>query len=292
MVLDFLLVKGDRVVMKMDPEARSWRSGLPDGIQGTVVGKLRYRRYANRYGIDTYSFAQPGIYELDGVPQVKWDNGETATASSYDIDAVDVAKFKQRLETQWHAPMRTGEDRNKLEHRLRNCVRLGDLPDAKFYELDRVHVKPFDSAGTVKSVMYSWALNDETGQFIDERGMCYHVELDRGGSTHVNDVDLELLMRGNMYNHVNGLPLEFVDIREEISWAKGLTQITEVRNPETQLYSWTKESALAAIQSGVGDCMTAGNGLFNTGWRVAVWKCKDSELGQRARLATMKSFNL
>lgn len=296
MFADFLLVNGDRVVIKMDPEARGWRGGLPDGTKGTVVGKVRYRRYATRYGIDTYSFAQPGIYELDGVPRVKWDTGVTDSVSTYDIEAVDTKKFEQRVEAQYRSAVRAGEDGKEIEHRFRNMVRLGDLPDAKFYELDRVRVSCFNDTGTVKEVMYTWALNEQTGQCNDERGMCYRVDLDRGGSTHVHDNELELKMRGNMYNHLHGLPLEFVDIREEISWAQALTQTKEIRNPANQLYSWTKESALAAVESGLGDCITAGgglfSGLFNSGLHISVWKCNDSDLGRRVRLATMRGFGL
>lgn len=167
---------GDRVVMQMDKEARSWgRKGPEDGTEGTIIGKYRATVHRLRYGIDT-SFWKPGVYEQDGVAIVHWDGHEPdltvidglsytspsdasafaaklrinpvalkaamefSRTSDTDMALVDREEADRRYQEEWVSPVLTEKTvtRHQQEDKLLNVQRVGDLPETMAWEGDRI----------------------------------------------------------------------------------------------------------------------------------------------------------
>lgn len=287
-MLHEMLQVNDRVYMKMDPEARSWgREGVPDGTQGTVIGKERITRYYSRIGIDA---PYHGVWEQDGVAIVKWDTGEEGPTDGYSIYLVDPiadAAARERHSNFMHLPY------FEAQRIHRNAVRISDLPETPFYEYDVVqpgsHARLDDrELMRVRSIMYTWVTDKQPA-------MVYQVDgLDRQGNptwcTYLREYELELVERGNVYKHYHNQPLTFKDLREEAEFAALLQKRDELRNPKYGNYKWTKEDALEAIRTGVGDSMSLG-GLFGVP-SISVYRFHDRDLGERVRKETCKGFDL
>lgn len=293
-MLQIYLVKaGDpiRVSVKNSDDTRGYRGIKPFNTRATIVGKTRSRYWSSRWGIDMYSRKMPGVYEEDSCIIAQFKNtGETEVINMYDFDFVRKNTFMERHSELVAPRLKNGERSTDIEHDLRNMVRIGDLPETKFYELDRVKVAPFACDGTINHVQYSWALNED-GSYQDDRGMCYSVCLDSGGLSYLHDGDLELISRGNIYNLANDKPVKFADLSAEANFAKGRYQFEEVRNPANGLFVWNEKEALDALSAGIADGFYSSN-LFPTinGSRLNPVKFHDADLGKRVRNITLLGF--
>jgi hypothetical protein len=78
---------------------------------------------------------------------------------------------------------------------------------------------------------------------------------------------------------------------EEIHFFYALGHYTEVRNPRSELYCWTKEEALESAAAGICDCLSVSRGLFGSGPHVSVVRFNDRELGERARRMFLREFS-
>lgn len=169
---------GDRVVMNMDEESRSWgRPGPKDGAEGNIIGFVRYPDFRSRLG--RYSKVEPGIYEGNGVPIIHWDgfdvdptlvNGhshfidhdiahetglylgtaedlrtvmEFSRTSCDDMALVDQEEAERRYQEEWMIPVLRDRSISAREQevKLLNIVRLGDLPETMAWEGDIIYPK-------------------------------------------------------------------------------------------------------------------------------------------------------
>ncbi len=295
---------GDRVVVKMDPEARAWgRKGPPDGTQGTIIGKTRVTRYEGRFG-NSRHFYEPGVYERDGSFIVLFDSAEditglslddvigknTLTGLDYDIQFVDSAIAAQRL-AEYHA---FSDDYITRQRHFENIVRIGDLPDTAFWEGDIVLVtregfSDYPELHTqIEHVEWYWEGRPYQIQWIDAKTGKYAGR----GHTYANEADLCLIERGNVWREAHGEPLIFRNIIEEAAYANGTGRTEEVRNPATELYAWTKDEALVAIKHGIADGFSLSTGFFGSGPSIHVNRFTDRNLGERVRAETLNGFGV
>lgn len=291
---------GERVKMLESADAREWRWMPPTDTEGTITGRHRYKQWSTRYGIDLYS-RDPGIYEMDGVPTVKWDGIDKDYDNPYDFVAIDKKAYDERYQRLYLGPLRSvdfdfragrkwARHRYDVEDKLNNTVRLGDLPDSKFWETDKVNSNY--GFGTVDEVMYSWCIDPSTMQFKDERGMCYRVSLDRGGTMYLHDNGdgLEILSRGPLFKLKQGETPTFGDLKEAIAFEFGLNKAEEIWNPISENYVWTPEQALDAIKKGTVDGMKMSNGFFGASSSLHVYKLDNQELGEQVRRVTIEGW--
>lgn len=286
--VDRLLVPGDRVVCKMDPEARGYgQKGPPDGTLGTFKGHTRFRQNRSRYGLDRY-FYEPGIYEADGVAIIEWDDG-SSDVSGWAHEMADKDEYERRFAA-YHAV------KDKPHNYGENIVRVGDLPETKFYELDIVRTKFPDTERTglrtrVAAVQWGWEKHpNQVGNvyqidWVDENG-----EYAGMGHTYMNDGDLELVERGNLWKEFHGEPLVFKSLKEEIAFARGTGRYKEIRNPASNLYSWTGREAIEAVRSGIADGFTMSGSFFGLSPRPSLYKFENRDLGERVRQTTIAGF--
>ena len=304
MAYAFNVQPGDLVVMKMDSEARSWgRKGPPNGTEGVVAGFYRATIFEGRTGVGRF-FREPGVYEKNGAPLVLW-NKEVPdlvpeAASVHEIEFKD-SEVKKRRFAEYHAlPEADFTLRRDLAD---HTVRLGDLPETKFWEGDIVNV-PVDHDFydpdfllRVTSIQFNWAKD----VVDDPRGMCYHVEFVHArtreyaqrGTTYLHDNILTLVERGLVWKEEHGEPLVFASLMAEADFHNSVGRTIEVRNPASQLYSWTKDEALDAIRIGIADAMSVGSMVLDPcTTRISVRRFKDRDIGERVRAATMEGFGI
>jgi hypothetical protein len=151
--LENVAFEGMRVVMKMDKEARYWgRKGPPDGAEGTLVGRQRYRAYKSRFGIDRYGF-EPGVYEQDGTWLVKMDDpahgdievsgvptGIYHGSGDFDVAEGSRAEYNERADKLWHIPVNREKTVSYREQEgiLSNRRMVSELPESLAWERDTV----------------------------------------------------------------------------------------------------------------------------------------------------------
>jgi len=286
--VDKLLVKGDRVIMNMNEESRGWAGDKypPNGTLGTFLGRHRIQIYRGRVGVDRY-FYEPGIYEADGAAIIEWDNGSTAV-DGWSHEMADKEEYNRRF-TAYHAI------ENKPNDYGENVVRIGDLPETKFWEGDIVKREFHDSSELnrmrISSIQWHW---DK-----DDRGWCYNVEwvnedntYARRGSMYLHDYELELIERGNVWREAHNQPLYFNNFEEEVTFERLVGRYEEVRNPKSKLYSWTKDEVLIAIKDGIVDGFSMPEGLFGGERKIQTLRLKNRELGEKLRESTLKGFGI
>lgn len=297
---------GDRVVVKMDPEARAWgRKGPRDGTEGIILGKTRVLRYEGRFG-NSRHFYEPGVYERDGSFIVLFDGDEDVTGLSldeiiakntmdgldYDIQFVDPNLAAQRL-AEYHA---FSSDYMARQTHFENIVRVGDLPETAFWEGDTVLITNgrFDDEyrqnlhTQITGIEWYWDNRPYRVRWIDPV-----TGKDAGcGTSYINEADLSLIARGNVWREAHGEPLIFRDIREEAAYASGTGRTEEVRNPANELYSWTKDEALVAIKHNIADGFSLSAGFFGSGTSINVIRFTDRDLGERIRAETLNGFGV
>lgn len=300
MVMGKLLRTGDRVRMKMDPESRPYfPKAVPDGTEGTVVGKYRATGIIEaRYPI---LCRKPGVYELDGVAWIQWDSypegvdpedEDVRRGSDQHLEAAPsfVDEYNRRYKEEWPVRNEDGSynmdfDMTATTDRLENRVRVGDLPETPFYELDLVEYQ--GTRYLIRRINYNhWG---------PDKRHCYEMsELNEEGrpigSTTVEPNDLTLIERGNVWKFYHNEPLSFKSLDEEASFAKGIGKSTEVRNPKDGFYSWTLEEVLEAIRVGIVDGFYMSQGFFGVQPSIVAQRFEDRDLGERVLAETLKGF--
>ncbi len=294
-IYDYTTKIGDRVVAEQDKERAQWvNPDVPNGTEGTIVGRYRYTTYRANFGLDMY-FHQAGVYELNGALLVQWDNSDTIepkTTSEGDMYLLDQDEAKRR-ETEWYAM--SVDQRQALIAEIKNDVRVGDLPETKFCELDIVKIvshfgkpQPTVEIGMITNIRY----NDPHSQFAYGIQRLTEDGAETGGSYYaISEEDLELVERGNLWKELNGDPLTFKDINEEASFEKGRGRAKEVRNPANGLYKWSLDELLTAIENGIVDALTVSQVPFSQRMSDHGYKFDNADLGARLRAETLKGFN-
>ena len=286
-VLDRFLRIGDRVVMQMDKEARSWgRKGVPDGTAGTVIGFHRYESYVPRIG----GFGKkPGRYMCNGGVVVHWDNDECDTPDAGDLrwekNHRDLDRVR-RADKVWNEAFEINQF-------------MEPLPELPFWEHDIVRDKTGrlkmgnrdDNLLRISTIEYHH-LNDKRD---DGSPMpIYNVEAPEGrsGYTWTNTEDLELVERGNVWKWFNGerAAIKWKDLKEEATFHRSLGLASEIRNPRTMYYTWDQEDVINGLQCNLIDAPAVMNGFFGAGPTVHCYRFHDRELGERVRAEALKGF--
>src|SRR5690606_29229846 len=144
-------------------------------------------------------------------------------------------------------------------------VRLGDLPETKFWEQDKVRVRLPHDGGEHEMVvcsidycrMYDRCDNGSPWPF-------YNLQYMDAGRIGAEESWIELIERGNVWKYHNNQPLSFIDLKEEASFFQLVGQTEEVRNPKNSLYSWTRKEVLDAIESGIVHGFSISSGFFGS----------------------------
>lgn len=312
-VLAKFLRIGDRVTLCMDPEVRSWgRNGPPDGTQGTVIGFHRYDTYYSR--VDACFGKKPGKHIGNGAPMVKWDGVELATpASAHDLrwaSNFEETKKARREDKVWNEAFETS-------------VKIGELPELPIWEWDVVTLVTTNVGANARNQRLIrnygdlWFVENIDYDQIDEKRndgvtpmpiyRCIPFNNDDherlGPSCSFDVTEVVLHQRGNVWKWFNGE-------RESITWrslqdecafhARVLNGRHELKNPHTNLYSFSIRQALGMLFEGKGDVIQAGrspfSGLFGGGrpqddkFNCNVYKFDDVDLGSRVRRETLNGF--
>jgi hypothetical protein len=306
-----LMKIGDRVMAKMDKEARSYRSEyyVPDGRKGTIVSIVRGKRILDVFGSHIKYGLKPGIYSANTSVMVQWDfeTGDPRevlapmVADVYSTYLVDPELEKQRYDELWPVKNADGSfniefDMIKADYELGEYRFERELPPFKFWPRDVVNIEAsFDDVtekypgcyALVTSANFHWQddENDELTynvQFFDSTGKSLF-------GTSCRESHLSLVKRGPLYCEIHGIEYEFKDDVDKLSHETFMERANEIRNPNCGLYRWTIGEAVSFIRSGKADVIRYGSTL-GLSQRVSVYKCEDEELGKRIREVTIEGW--
>lgn len=277
-----ILQIGDEVVFKVDPERRAWTDtykDVPDGTTGIVCGFYDAVTYSPRVPV---LVQQPGVYHRKGAASV-WLRDGRVVPGGWSIKMVDKDEEKRR-----DAALRDG---NGVLHE--KCVRLGDLPETKFWEHDKVRVR-FPQDGSEHEMTIGRIDYHDIHKCRDDGSSYpfYGVNYSEGCSTRAEESWIELVERGNVWKYYNSQSLSFADLKEEANFFQLVGQTEEMRNPTNGYYSWTKDEVLEAIKNGTVHGFSVSSGFFGTGPHINAQRFKDEALGQRVAKATLEGFDL
>lgn len=251
------IVIGDNVVLNIPNDNWDWGYRPVEKQNGTIAkvlgfDKIHYSRI-NNFG------NKPGVYVNRAWVIVEVPNKEPFSISSCFVE--------------------TEKPRKKIEKEF-----LRDLPETKFYEGDYVSTQEYPEIMIVgvefvknNSEYYTYRISDG---------------FNSGWYTSVKEPEIELIKRGNIWKYYHNEFINFKNIEEEANFHKLLGLFIEVKNPNNNLYSWTKDEVLQAIKEGIVDGFSVeGNVLTNKSSIMAI-KFNDKNLGNKLRNVMLKNFDL
>jgi len=249
---------GDRVKVTIPKENREWGyNPCPDGAEGTIIkfDEIAYGRVNN-------CEKKPGIYENKCWCSLELEDKSIIHISTFHLDG----KF------------------STMDSKF-----LRDLPETPFWEGDFVSCKNKDGVFQIVRINY-----DRINAKINDGGPYPIYEISdsftAGWHQAFSADEISLLKRGAVWKYFHGEEIEFPNLKEEAEFFTRLGKTQEVRNPSNNIYSWTKDEVLKAIEDGIVHGFTMG-GLFNPNRINAIW-FEDEELGKRVARATLEGFDL
>jgi len=263
---------GDKVVFKVDLERRAWTGtykDIPDGTVGVVCG---FYDAVRSWGRESAYIKKPGVYWSKGAASVRLDDGRIITGCGNEIDLVDKDEQKRR-------DAKNRDARNCFIH---EDVFIGQLPPTPFWEGDTVECTVDGEAEilVVASIRYDH-LHDKEQLFV------YTLRHPKQNwQTGVQESDLKLIERGNIWKEEHGEKLQFSSLQEEAAFMKMRGRAKEIRNPKLDVYNWTLEEAISAVESGEAHEIT----IDESGRRIAVYRFENPRLGRRVAEATLASI--
>jgi len=270
--MSFLMIH-DVCLVKIPKEARQWGyNPLDDKTEVTVVAFCSI--YYGRTGF-LYDGMEPGVYLNDSYTIVS-NNGTLLS-----IDSCYLELKNKDLENE-----------RRKEKKFFKKVKIQDLPETPFYEMDVVKIKETGEIRTIGSIDYSYLnsfCNDKVTPYP-----CYRLHpIDSKCSyTSRNAQDIELIKRGNVWNEFHNLPLVFNYLSEEAEYAKQRGKYVEVKNPKLNLYSWNDpKDIVEAIQNKIVHGMVSSSGFFGLGNSITAIKFYDEDLGSRVAKVTLEILN-
>jgi hypothetical protein len=228
--------------------------------------------YHGRTGF-LYDGMEPGLYLNDSWPIVRKSNGTLVSINSCHLNLKD-----KNLESE-----------RRKEKKFSKKIKIQDLPETPFYEMDVVKIKQTGEIVTISGIEYQYLntfCNDNVTPYP-----CYRLNLNCGATTNRNADAIELIKRGNVWNEFHGLPLVFNSLSEEAEYAKQRGKYVEVKNPKLDLYSWReKNDVIEAIQNNLVHGIVSSNGFLAIGHSINAIKFHDQDLGNRVAKATLDMF--
>lgn len=148
---------------------------------------------------------------------------------------------------------------------------LRELPETPFWEGDSVSY--YDKAMRVTNIRYDifnfkYTITDDS---------VYGLEVD------VSEHELRLTERGKVWKYYHKEPIEFKNLEEEAIFYKIIGLTEEVRNPYNDIYLWTLEEVLKAIENNIVDAFFMSSGSICTNSRICAIKFHDIEFGDKIR---------
>lgn len=293
----FLLKSGDKVFIHRDAEREAWMSKeekkrFPNGLIGEVVEFKRYPVFIPY--ADNHTQLKPGVYEQNGSPIIKWENGEEGY-SDYLVPVND-EEFDARC-NQWYKdfPISEFNVRQQEEYKRRELKHIAELPETKFYPGDFVKV---DSGREL--------------EYAKITGLEYHIWYENG-MTHPSDVlyradvydgpdftkrkygispsfeNINLIKHGPVFHHYFGGPYRFSGIKEEIEFAYAMNAVKEVRNPESGVFIWNADDYRKGLKAGIIDMRNVGSQHDRA---YHCYKFEDEGLGKRVRELSMQGIDV
>lgn len=285
MMLGYLIKLGDKVVINIEKESRDWGySPCPDGTKAKVIGfsEIHYGRTVN-FG------KEPGVYPNTSWVKLRMPDGTEHTEWDGRLTLIDNKEYKRRLDESKKVPYNQRVNRQKIR----------DLPDTPFWEGDFVTGYELTSRNIDPAVV-----NRIDFQYLDKKrddGSPFPIyvisdKMNGGWTMSFNDEELSLVARGQIWKYYHNVPFSFVDLKEEAEFFKMLGKYDEVPSPVTNLYKWTKDEVLEAIQNGICDGFFMSNGLFGFSdkdeSRISAVRFHDRDLGKRIAAKTLEGFDL
>lgn len=289
-VLNHLCRIGDRVVMAVPNSDEGWATRrVRNGVEGTIIGIHRYQRTQSRVGIYT---TPPGLYEYNGSPIVKWDDGQFDRPSLHDVILIGELLNADRHE-------RAGQ--KEYREAFETPQFISDLPDLPFYEWDivtPVRGSKFNDGWSPSNKFRILDIKyDDLKSFCDDgvtplASLVIEPVEGRSGTTYARIDEFKLSSRGNIYwwYHDKSM-MKFSSIEEECALHMTLGMTTEVRCPETGHYGWPLESVLPGVTSGIIDGIKAHDGFFGSGVSMHGHLFKDRDVGERVRAKSIEGFS-
>lgn len=200
-----------------------------------------------------HGYKRPGVYENHCWPLVKLPNGKTIYINSC------------------HLTGHTGFGGEFLR----------DLPETPFWESD--------------IVLFQGQEKEVANLHYEPNDVRYDIYLDAsrcGWHSMRSESELTLVRRGMIWKHFHGEAIEFASLEEECRLARTVGETEDVRNPANQLYKWTKDEVLAAIQAGTADGLGLGQTLMSTNLCHQAIRFTNRDLGERVRKATLEGFGI
>ncbi len=281
---------GDKVTVHIPAENREWGyNPCPDGTKATILSfaEIHYGR------LQTFG-NKPGVYENTSWANILLETGKTHCEMTGRLRLINEKEEKRRL-----ASLRRAHKKNPdLWPPSSKFIR--DLPETKFWEGDIVkipemthHLKGWSDEGTenfqVVSIDYNY-IDQKTDYGLPYPFYVVSSSIGAGWSMSARESQMILVERGPVWKHYHNEPIEFKDISEEASFFSRLGHTDEVRNPDTQTYSWTKDEVLSAIRNDIAHGMSISGGLFGGGASVRAIRFRDEDLGKRIAKATLEGF--
>jgi len=279
MTISAVLEIGDDVLIEVRPElTRSDRyDDVPNGTKGVICGFAPDIYYQQRIYV---SGRKPGAYSRKGYPIIWLDTGRVVSRVQW-FRIID-----KELENLRYIPLTKPDGTFRIEE-----VYLGDLPETKFWEHDKVRVlfpdgSEHDTVVTqiIYHLMHQYEKDGSPSKF-------YQVERE-GNNVSVGESSIELIERGNVWKFYNKQPLSFIDLKEEATFFHLIGQTEDVPNPIYCRYRWTEEQALEAVTKGLVHGFGNKESPYPIASHVNALLFKDGEVGRRIAEATLKGFRI
>ena len=276
---------GDQVIVDIDAESASRFHHLPkNGSRGTVVKFNRFVEYRER------NVKAHGAWELNGAPIVAFEDG-TERIVDCDFLAYQNPKiYEKRFHDEWEVGvLATNMPFIKARDKMREAVRVGDLPDPDFWLGDSVTLMFGDDPSKyLKIIDVLYNAEYEEGNHRYEYAVYDAFTKQRESTAFCAAYDLELVDRGPLWREFHGLDKKFTSIAEEAAFENMMDSTYKVRSPEGTL-NWTMSDALDAINDGRVDAFNMQRDALGCGHIICV-RFDNREIGERMRLATADGF--
>lgn len=274
---------GDRVEMKMDPEARGWgRKGVPDGTMGTIVGFKRWTRWVGRI----YEYGRrPGRYSINSGPIVHWDNGEhEQNVSAHDLWIDAEVNQARRADKAY----REAFDQMTWEADLPSEIKLWEMDVVRV--LDKRYHDEDNPNNWMKIHRVDWHnYGDKCSDGVTWMPMYTLTPMNGGYTTSINTKGVTLVERGNLWKWFHDRSaVTWKDLQEEVHFHFGMGWVEEVQCPATKNYHWPQNAVLEGLKDGLIDCLR-GSHFFGSS-TVSGYKIRDRELGERVRAECIVGF--
>lgn len=264
---------GDKVTITIPAENREWGyNPCPDGTVATIISfsEMAWGR--------TYNCGmRPGIHLNRAWANLRLEDGQEILENTGRLTLLALPEeIEQRSQAFYSVP----EDHN--------AGFLRELPETPFWEGDLVRV---DFQGALRDLVVQRIDYDCLDRLCNNGSPypCYALsDESHGWSVGYPINKMTLVERGKVWRYYHYEHLTFRNLREEFNFFASLGHTSEVQNPATGFYKWTKEEVLQAIREGLVHGFRM-DGLFGEPSISALW-FRDEELGKRVAAETLKGF--